>query len=164
MPWLVSTAETKGQRSRDSYFAAGNTSGRIPDGECGLLGDGFDLNLIGANAGGLQRAIAKGNPAIDDRRCERTGEAHGDFRVALGGSSRNYCALQVLINGTPEPALTFGAAWYSSGIPVSGEALVTIPDNATIEVGLAGYNYCDFRIYDGSTQGARAFVTVMKIG
>ena len=47
---------------------------------------------------------------------------------------------------------------------MSGEALVTIPDNASIQVQVDSFGFCDVRFFDSSLTGARAYLTVMKIG
>lgn len=86
------------------------------------------------------------------------------FRVSLGGSTRNYCSLEVTVNGVAQAPLTFGASYFTPyGTQIGGEALLTIPENSAIQVRVGSYNYCDLRIYDSSVAGTRAFLTVMKI-
>ena len=86
------------------------------------------------------------------------------FRVAFGVSTRRYCALQLMVDGIPQAPLTFSTPYPVSTVAsVSGEALVTIPDNASIQVQVTSFSYCDMRFFDFSLPGARAYLTVIKI-
>jgi hypothetical protein len=87
------------------------------------------------------------------------------FRVAFGVATRRFCALQLMVDGVPQAPLTFSsAASFSNVASINGEALVTIPDNASIQVQVTSFAFCDIRSFDPGVAGARAYLTVMKIG
>jgi hypothetical protein len=84
------------------------------------------------------------------------------FRIALNiGSRYSSCRVEVLINDVPQVPLTFGGSMSMFGGNVSGEGLITIPDNASIRLRVTGYNTC--YVSSDGVSGNRAFLTVMKI-
>lgn len=87
--------------------------------------------------------------------------AMSTFRVALGAAARYACKVEVLVNDVPQLPLTFGSSYYY-GATIGGEALITIPDNATIRLRTSGYSSCYLTMEEGGS-GSRAFLTVMKI-
>lgn len=83
------------------------------------------------------------------------------FRVAWGVSTRYSCRVELLVNDVAQVPLTFGSAYYY-GSTIGGEALVTIPDNATLRLRVAGGSSCRLSMEDYGV-ASRAFMTVMKI-
>ena len=87
--------------------------------------------------------------------------ATSTFRIATGAAPEYQCKIEVLVNEVAQPALTFGSSYYYGG-QFAGEALVSIPDNASIRLRVASYSFCELYKYD-PVESARAFLTVMKI-
>jgi hypothetical protein len=83
------------------------------------------------------------------------------FRIAWGVGTDSSCRLELMVNDVAQLPLTFGSSYYY-GSTVTGEALVTIPDNAAIRLRAGFSSYCYPNMWGGGV-GSRAFLTVMKI-
>lgn len=91
----------------------------------------------------------------------RLGRLVPSHRIAVCVASLRQCRVEVLVNDVAQLPLTFGAPYYS-GSTITGEGLVTIPDNAAIRLRVAGPYYRHLWM-EGGGAGSRAFLTVIKI-
>ena len=87
----------------------------------------------------------------------------GTYRIAWQASgSWGECTFGINVNGVGEQPLTFGAIIHNAWAAFGGEAIVTIPDNASITLRNRG-DGCYLGLYN-SGGGNSAFLAVTKLG